>query len=186
MQLPIKTLRLLLRRFTPDDFPSYQAYHSLASVYRYLYCAPADDATLRANLLQATECRFQEQGDTLTLAVERVDTGEHIGEVLFKLSNKPAAQAEVGYIFNPKFSGQGFATEAVQAMLNIGFTQHGCHRIFARLDALNIGSINVVERLGMRKEAHLIQNDCFNGVWGDELIYAQLKREWLANSARQD
>lgn len=48
----------------------------------------------------------------------------------------------------------------------------GYHRIVARLDAKNQGSIGIVERLKMRKEAHLIQNDRFNGIWGDEFIYA--------------
>lgn len=63
-------------------------------------------------------------------------------------------------------------------MLERGFSEVGCHRIFARLDAANRGSIGVVERLGMRKEAHLRQNDRFNGEWGDEFIYALLNEEW--------
>ena len=54
----------------------------------------------------------------------------------------------------------------------------GFHRIFARLDAANQGSVGVVERLGLRREAHLIENDQFNGQWGDEYIYALLAREW--------
>ncbi len=63
-------------------------------------------------------------------------------------------------------------------MITLGFRTLGYHRIFARLDALNHGSIGVAERLGMRKEAHLIENDRFDGVWGDEFIYAVLNREW--------
>jgi len=63
-------------------------------------------------------------------------------------------------------------------MLDIGFSEYGFHRIFARLDPLNKGSVGVVERLHFRREAHLLQNDRFNGVWGDEFIYALLKSEW--------
>ncbi|WP_306770606.1 GNAT family N-acetyltransferase [Pantoea sp. 18069] len=85
-------------------------------------------------------------------------------------------QAEVGYIFHPDFACKGYATEAVGAMLGLGFEALDCHRIFARLDALNAGSVGVVERLRMRREAHLIQNDRFEGVWGDEYIYAMLMR----------
>lgn len=65
-------------------------------------------------------------------------------------------------------------------MITLGFEALGYHRIFARLDALNHGSIGVVERLGMRKEAHLIENDRFDGVCGDEFIHAVLKREWAS------
>ena len=45
-------------------------------------------------------------------------------------------------------------------------------------DARNTGSARVLERLGMRREAHLRENEIFKGVWGDELVYAILEREW--------
>ncbi len=54
----------------------------------------------------------------------------------------------------------------MRAVLDLGFFQLNFHRIFARLDPLNAGSVGVVERLGMRREAHLIQNDLFNGAMG--------------------
>lgn len=101
-----------------------------------------------------------------------------LGEVLLKMANKAALQGEVGYIFNPTFAGAGYATEAARMMVGFGFRQCGFHRIFARLDPLNAGSVGVVERLGFRREAHLLQNDRFDDTWGDEFIYALLKAEW--------
>lgn len=114
----------------------------------------------------------------MRLAVARRTDNALLGEVLLKLASVSALQAEVGYIFNPDFNGQGYATEAVGALVDAGFATLGMHRIFARLDADNRGSIGVVERLRFRREAHLIQNDRFNGVWGDEFIYAMLAAEW--------
>lgn len=114
----------------------------------------------------------------MRLAVTRAEDGTLIGEVLLKIASKAVAQAEVGYIFNPGFAGRGFATEAVAAMLSVGFETLDFHRIFARLDTLNAGSVGVVERLKMRREAHLSENDRFEGIWGDEYIYALLKAEW--------
>jgi RimJ/RimL family protein N-acetyltransferase len=116
--------------------------------------------------------------------VTRRDDGALLGEVLLKIASTEALQAEVGYIFNPSYAGKGYATEAVRAMIDLGFADLGYHRIFARLDAQNQGSIGIVERLKMRKEAHLIQNDRFNGVWGDEFIYAILKSEWNGLASR--
>jgi RimJ/RimL family protein N-acetyltransferase len=92
----------------------------------------------------------------------------------------PARQAEVGYIFHPDYSGHGYATEAARAMLSAGFTEFGFHRIFARLDAENTASANVCRRLGMRQEAHLIENDFFAERWTSELVFAILRREWEA------
>jgi len=176
--LPLGTDRLILRKFRPGDYESYAAYHSRPDVYRFLYCDPPTDGLMKQNFERVVEPRFEEDGDVFHLAVEQRVGGAVIGETLFKLASKRALQLEVGYIFNPTFGGKGYATEAVAATVGFGFEELGAHRIFARLDALNSGSVGVVERLGFRREAHLIQNDRFNGTWGDEFVYAMLKSEW--------
>lgn len=178
--LPVKTDRLILRRFQPADMAAYASYHSRDDVYRFLYASPPSAETLKAQFADLLSAPFEKDGDTLRLAVIRHDDEALVGEVLLKVASAEALQAEVGYIFNPRFSGRGYATEAVGAMITLGFETFGYHRIFARLDALNVGSIGVVERLGLRKEAHLIENDRYDGTWGDEFIYAVLKREWTA------
>lgn len=173
--------RLEIRRFNEGDFDQYAEYHQNKDVYRYLYQdTPAEDA-LHANFSAAIDCKFSSDGDSANLAVIRKSDDAVIGEVILKLSNISAFQGEVGYIFNPRFSGNGYATEAVRAIVDVGFDDVGFHRIFARLDPKNRGSVGVVERLQFRREAHLLQNDIFNGVWGDEYIYAILADEWRSH-----
>jgi RimJ/RimL family protein N-acetyltransferase len=179
-RLTTRTARLVLRPFETEDFDAYRVYHQRADVYRFLYSAPPEPETLRSNFEAARHPRLTYDGDTLRLAVERADDAAVIGEVLLKLADSAARQAEVGYIFNPRFSGVGYATEAVRAMIGIGFRTFGFHRIFARIDTRNHGSVGIVERLGLRREAHFIQNDRFDGVWGDEFVYATLASEWQA------
>ena len=70
------------------------------------------------------------------------------------------------------------ATEAAAALLRLGFEGLGLHRIIGRCDGRNRGSAMVMERNGMRREAHLIENEFVKGEWTDELIYANLRREW--------
>ena len=178
LPLPLQTERLALRALRPADFPAYAAYHGRPEVYRFLYMPAPTGQALQDQFAAVLAQPFAQDGDTLRLAVTRRADGALVGEVLLKIASRAALQAEVGYIFHPDFAGQGYATEAVAAMLGLGFDALGCHRIFARLDALNAGSVGVVERLGLRREAHLIQNDRFNGVWGDEYIYAMLGSEW--------
>ncbi len=182
---PLCSDRLSLRAFEPCDRQAYDAYHSRPDVYRFLYTplplAKARDKQFAA----ALSPRFEEDGDTLRLAVVRLLDGALLGEVLLKLASKAALQGEIGYIFNPDYAGRGYATEAVGMMLEAGFSQYGLHRIFARLDPRNAGSVGVVERLQFRREAHLLQNDRFNGEWGDEFIYALLKAEWEHRLARE-
>ncbi|MET4577212.1 GNAT family N-acetyltransferase [Ottowia thiooxydans] len=181
LTLPLPTLqthRLSLRGFRDTDFETYAAYHCNPEVYRFLYADAPTGEYLQAQFAAVLSAPFISDGDTHRLAVVRKDDEAVVGEVLLKIANAAALQLEVGYIFNPRYAGHGYATEAVGAMLTWGFECVGAHRIFARLDALNSASEKVAIRLGMRKEAHLIQNDRFNGVWGDEYIYALLRSEW--------
>lgn len=172
------TGRLILRSFVPEDFEAYIAYHSLPAVHRFLYSDPPSPQAMRERFDAGLNMRLSEDGDFLRCAVVRREDGVVVGQVSLQLANKAALQAEVGYIFNPAYAGKGYATEATGAIITLGFEKFGFHRIFARLDAKNAGSIGVVERLGLRREAHLIQNDRFNGIWGDEYIYAVLRQEW--------
>lgn len=81
---------------------------------------------------------------------------------------------------NPDYSGHGYATEAAQAMLALGFTELGLHRIYGRCDARNDASSKLMVRLDMRREAHFRHNEIFKGEWGDEFVYAMLQSEWQA------
>lgn len=177
-RLSLSTARLSLRPFQPADFEVYASYHGKPGVYRYLYSEPPTPAALVERFRDLQQPRFETAGDEFRLAVVRNADGRVLGEVLLKLASVDARQAEVGYIFDPEQAGQGYATEAVARLITFGFKELGVHRIFARLDALNLGSIGVVERLGLRREAHFVENDRFNDVWGDEYVYALLAREW--------
>jgi len=182
--VPIETERLILRRFVPEDFEAFHGYHRLPEVARYLYRDPRTPEQSRAALERFSALKFEGEGDELVLAVDSRRTGALLGDVVLKWVSREARQAEIGYTFAPEAGGHGYATEAARAVLGLGFGRFGFHRIFARCDALNAGSIGVLRRLGMRQEAHLVQNDRFNGVWGDELIFAMLEEEWERQSAR--
>jgi RimJ/RimL family protein N-acetyltransferase len=81
-------------------------------------------------------------------------------------------------VFNPDYHGRGLATEAAECMLTVGFESLGWHRIIGCCDARNIASARLMERLGMRLEAHFRHTEMVKGEWADELIYAMLDHEW--------
>ncbi len=176
------TDRLILRRFMPEDFAAYSAYRSLPEIYRFLYRDPPSPEAMRERFDARLDSPFREDGDTLLCTAVRREDDALVGDVSLTFANKAARQAEVGYIFSPVHAGKGYATEAAAAIITLGFETFGFHRIFARLDAKNAGSVGVVERLGLRREALLIESDRFNGVWGDEYVYAVLSREWAARA----
>ncbi|MCW2947645.1 MAG: GCN5-related N-acetyltransferase, partial [Actinoallomurus sp.] len=94
-------------------------------------------------------------------------------------------QGEVGYIFHPDHGGRGYATEAAEVVLRLGFEELGLHRIVGRLDGRNTASARVLERLGLRREAHFVQNELVKGEWTDEVVYAMLADEWRARRPEQ-
>ncbi|MBL1108851.1 GNAT family N-acetyltransferase [Streptomyces sp. 5-8] len=175
----IATERLVLRLFTPDDVDDRYAYQSLPEVARFLYRPPLTRESCAESIAaRAGGTAWQADGDGLLLAVCRAGEPGVIGEVVLTLANARARQAEIGWVFDPRYAGQGYATEAARALTSLAFGQLGAHRVYARLDALNTASARVCERLGMRHEAHLVESDLDEDRWGSEYVYAILAREW--------
>jgi RimJ/RimL family protein N-acetyltransferase len=86
------------------------------------------------------------------------------------------------YTIHPSYWGQGYATEAAHGLLAFGFGELRLHRIWADCDPANLASVRVLEKLGMRREGHLIENAWIKGAWEDSLIFAILDREWTSAS----
>jgi RimJ/RimL family protein N-acetyltransferase len=81
-------------------------------------------------------------------------------------------------MFDPAEQGKGYATEAARAFLRVAFEEFGFHRVIGRTEPRNTASARVLEKLGMRQEAHLVENEYVKGEWQSELVYAMLDREW--------
>ncbi|HEX4058714.1 MAG TPA: GNAT family protein [Galbitalea sp.] len=182
---PIPTERLSLRLMTSTDVDDVYAYHSLQEVCRYLLFEPRSrdkvvekvDEFSKATTLAA-------DGDFLQLALELPPTDDAparvIGDSFFKLTSIAEAQGEIGWTMNPAFTRRGYAAEAAQTMLGVAFEKIGLHRVIANLDPRNDASVALCLRLGMRREAHFVQDMWFKGEWADTGIYAILREEWLA------
>ncbi|MGW4211694.1 GNAT family N-acetyltransferase [Lentzea sp. NPDC004789] len=176
---PLRTDRLLLRPFELTDLDDFYAYRSRPDVYRYLYGEAANReqaAELLAKRMGETE--LTEEGQWLALAAYWPEAGRVVGDVVLKWLSAQDRQGEIGYGFNPEFGGKGLATEAAERMLRLGFEELGLHRIVAECDPRNEPSWRLMERLGMRREAHFRQNEIFKGEWGDLYVYAMLEEEY--------
>lgn len=176
---PLQTKRLLLRPFTLEDLDDVYAYHRLPEVVRYLYWEVKTREETRQELSRRlSQTKLEKEGDPLVLAVELPQEKRVIGDVFLFWRSVTHRQGEIGFAFNPAYSGRGYATEAARLMLNLGFEDLALHRIFGRCDGRNTASANLMRRLGMRQEAHFRQNELFKGEWGDELQFALLRSEW--------
>ena len=181
---PIDTERLVLRPFETGDLEALYAIHSDEGVARYLY---NDARTLEEvrNLLdrKIAGAAVHREGDWLSAAVVLRETKELVGDVVLKWSSEAHRQGELGFSFHPAHHGQGYATEASVPMLAFAFEVLGLHRVVGRTEARNVASARVLEKLGMRREADLRENEWVKGEWQSELVYAILAGEWAERSS---
>lgn len=176
---PVETERLRLRPFSRGDVDAVFSYRQREDVTRFLFDAPMSrEACAEAVQARIAQTGWASEGDKIFLAVERKEDSAVLGEVTLILRSLAARQAELGYIFHPDHHGHGYATEAGHALLALGFDGAGVHRIYARCHAGNAASRRVMERLGMRLEAHFREHALVKGMWDEEMIHAILEDEW--------
>jgi RimJ/RimL family protein N-acetyltransferase len=179
-RLPIETSRLLLRPLRSGDLAALNAIQSREDVCRWLYWGPRSQDEVREALERQIAASRDRPADGVSLAVEPVATGELVGHVSLSVGPPEHRQGEIGFLMHPDHQGRGYATEAAAAMLAVAFETYSLHRVAGRLEPRNLGSARVLEKLGMRREAHLIENEWVKGEWQSELVYAVLAREWRA------
>jgi hypothetical protein len=175
----LESSRLILRPLTPADVDDLLEYQSDPDVIRFIPW-PVRDREMVAEAITKLLAFIAscETGLNQTYAMELKSSGKVIGQVNFMFKDGHDFQREIGYVINPAFGGQGYVHEALVAMVTHVFDMGNVQRVYAKIDARNIPSEKVAQRLGMRKEAHHIQDDFFKGEWTDSLIYAVLKSEW--------
>ena len=179
--MPIETERLLLRAYEPGDFDALLALHSDAELVRWIPWGPRSEAEVRATLERKIACTtIEAAGDGLGFAVILKSSGRMIGDFMLQNLSVEHSRAELGFMLLADHQGHGYATEGAEAILRLAFEELGFHRVVASLEARNDASSAVLERLGMRREAHLVENEWIKGEWQSELIYAILDREWAA------
>lgn len=178
-EYPIRTERLLLRPITQDDAAAMHVYKSDPEAVRYVPYGPLELADIEKRIATTwSNTAFAQEGDAVSLAVEERGTGALVGDVVLFWRSETDRAGEVGYIFDPRAGGRGYATESVAALLALGFDGLGLHRIVARIDERNTASARVVERLGFRREARLVESEWFKDEWTTLLVYALLEDEW--------
>ena len=183
---PIRTERLVLRPFTRGDVDAVYAYRRREDVARYLFDVPLSREECALAVQQRTsQVALEAEGDKIILGVELAENSALIGEVSLIWRSVDARQGEVGWIFDPQYHGRGYATEAANAILDLAFGPGDIHRVAARCDVRNEASWRLMERLGMRREAHFREHALFKSQWDEEFIYALLWQEWRVMRAQQ-
>jgi len=167
--------RLIIRRFTENDWQDLYEYLSDEEVVRF---EPYDTYSEE----QAKEEVINRARNEIFYAVTLKDSGKVIGNLTFIKGDFDTY--ELGYVFNRKYHGKGYATEGAKTLIEYGFSSLGARRIIAMCSSMNKPSWKLLERLNMRREGVLLQNAYFKvdsdgqPIWFDTYEYEILKSEW--------
>ncbi|MGJ3509819.1 GNAT family N-acetyltransferase [Enemella sp. A6] len=175
-QWPLVTERLRLRLHEADDAAWLHELYSQPDVTRYLLDEPWTAEVTREKLAERL-AKTNIDGETGALALVIEHGGVAIGDVALWLTDHEHRQGEIGWVLDPAHGGQGFASEAVRAALALGFDHYKLHRVTAQMDARNSASAALARRVGLRLEAHHVQDWFSKGEWTDTLIFARLASE---------
>ncbi len=176
--MQLTTTRLLLRDFVATDWPAVLTYQSDPAYLRYYAWESRTAAAVQTFVQRFIEQQTAQPRYKFQLAITLRESGQLIGNCGIRLPEPGATTAEIGYELAPAQWGNGYATEAAQAMITFGFTTLQVHRIAATCVADNRASARVLTKLGLRQEAHLREVAYYKGRWWDEQIYAILQDEW--------
>ncbi len=181
----LRTERLLLRPFRAEDALGLAAHRSDPEIARYVQWTPPYPIATAEDLIARTQWGgLLKRGEGAMIAVELAAApGTVIGDCGTQLLAEDERQATIGFTLARAHQGRGYATEAVRAVLDAlfrggVFSAEPLHRVTAVCGTDNPASQRVMERAGMRREAHFIENIFFKGAWGSEFNYAILRREW--------
>lgn len=173
--MKIETDRLILRDFVQDDFEAVHEYASDPEVIRYMVFGPNTLEESHAFMARVIAYQQDDPRRNFEVAVT-LKNGALIGGC--GIRNVSKIEASMGYIFNKKYWGNGYATETAKALVKFGFSEMGVHRIHATCDPRNIASKRVLEKAGMTLEGKLRENILQHGEYRDSLMLSILEHEW--------
>jgi RimJ/RimL family protein N-acetyltransferase len=178
----IRTDRLILHAFEAGDLPAFVAYRSDPGIARY---QPWDETYSIADaerfLADLDGLVLGQPGVWVQLALVDPTDGALLGDCACHVSTNPPRTAEIGVTLAPASQGRGLAGEAVRALVTALFDRHRLHRVIAQVDDRNQPAHRLVERLGFRLEARLVDADWFKGEWTTLRVYAVLPDDWRAD-----
>lgn len=172
----ITTERLLIRKLESSDVAAFFAYRSLPEVYEYQAFRPVKISEVE-ELIKKNPDLPNIPNTWFQLAVCRTLDNQLVGDVgLHFLGDN--TQVEIGYTIAPEYQGQGYAHEALSGVIDYLFVKVKKHRIIASVEPNNIKSVFLLNRIGMRKEAHFVKSIRIDNRWVDDCVYAMLDEEW--------
>jgi ribosomal-protein-alanine N-acetyltransferase len=116
-----RTERLLLRELSEEDWPAVLAYQSTPEYLRYYAWTERTPEAVQEFVRMLAALRHETPRLAFQFAVVLPETGQLIGNCGMRIRDPELRAGDIGYEFDPRFWGRGYATEVARAMLAFGF-----------------------------------------------------------------
>ncbi len=190
LSIKLQTNRLILGCLEEHDAKAMYRYRSDPRVAMFQTWEPRDVKEVETFISEQKSLEINKPGTWYQLAITLKESNLLVGDCGLHFLDADGGQVELGITLAPEHQGSGFAYEALIAILDFLFDHLGKHRVIAATDPSNQAAIALLERVGMRKEAHFQESLWWKGGWVDELVYAILEKAWAARRSelpvRQD
>lgn len=171
----IKTERLFLSEMTLADTEILFGYWSDDSVTRYMNIEPFQSLQPVEEMIRMLR-QLEIEGKALRCVIILQATGEIIGTCGFNYIDHENQRAEIAYDLGTRFWKRGYATEAVQALMNWGIESFKLHRMEAKVDPRNEASISLLEKLGFQEEGLLRGYEKIGTEYQDVKLFSWLNK----------
>ena len=178
LPLPISTARLALRRFRAGDWRDLMECLSDEEMFRYVDGQPLDEEHILRWLEADSHVKLTTPGQPFCLGIEIRSSEKLIGYLSLSFTDVQRVQASLSIYIGRNYQRQGYATEAIAAMLEFCFVGIKLHRITASCDSRHIAARRVLEKLGMRCEGEFLKDHFADGDWQNTVFYGILSEEY--------
>lgn len=173
----LETERFILRKMCLDDTDDMYEYSKNSEVTKYLTWSPHENKAYTFDYLTYLQGRYK-TGDFFDWAITCRDSGKMIGTCGFTRFDFPNNGAEVGYVINPEYKGQGIATEVSARVIRFGFENLNLERIECKFMIDNAASLRVMEKNGMSFEGVRRHGMLIKGEYKDIGICSILREDF--------
>lgn len=165
----ITTERLVLRQFQQSDAEAVARLCNNYNIYKNTLYLPYPYTLEDASTWITRHSKNISEDKAYEFAITDKVSGELFGAIALS-HNQKFKQGEIAYWVGEEYWGNGYATEAAQAIVQFAFKEKNLHKVFARFFSSNPASGRVLEKLGMKQEGilidHVIKDDHY-----ESLIY---------------
>ena len=171
----LETDRLLLRRLDADDVNEMFELRSNPETMKYVPRPLAKTKEDALNHIQLIDSKIV-SNEGINWAITLKGNPKMIGIIGFYRTKPEHYRSEIGYMILPEYNGRGITTEAVSRLIEYGFNEMKLHSIEAIIAPENTASAKVLEKNNFVKEAHLKENEFYEGRFLDTVIYSLLNK----------